>query len=144
MLSDIPFSLVIFDVDNFKKVNDEHNHLVGDKVLYMIGRIAKETFRGDDFVARMAGDEFAVILSSAGEDSSGAVERLRENISKKVFKYDRNGELVSIKISISAGVAWIREDDTPESLLERADKSMYLAKQRGRNKVVSETELKES
>lgn len=140
----IPFSLVIFDVDHFKQVNDEHNHLIGDKVLYMVGRIAKETFRADDFVARMAGDEFAAMLfGSTGTDSWHAVERLRSNIAKKVFKYERDGKPVSIKISISAGVAWVRSDDTPETLLERADKAMYLAKQRGRDQVVPESELKE-
>ncbi|HEX29267.1 TPA: GGDEF domain-containing protein [Candidatus Poribacteria bacterium] len=143
-VTNIPFSLVIFDVDHFKRVNDEHNHLIGDKVLYMVGRIAKETFRADDFVARMAGDEFAAMLfGSIGTDSWHAVERLRSNIAKKVFKYERDGKPVSIKISISAGVAWVRSDDTPETILERADKAMYLAKQRGRDQVVPESELKE-
>jgi diguanylate cyclase len=143
-VTSIPFSLVIFDVDNFKKVNDEHNHLIGDKVLYMVGRIARETFRSDDFVARMAGDEFAAMLfGSSGIDSWRAVDRLRDNISKKVFKYERGGEAMIIRITISAGVAWVRSEDTPETLLERADRAMYLAKQRGRNQVVPESELKE-
>lgn len=141
-VTNIPFSLVIFDIDNFKRINDEHGHLIGDRVLYMIGRIARETFRTDDFVARMAGDEFAAILMGCtGTESWNAVERLRDNIARKVFKYNRDGETVSLTVTISAGVAWVRKNDTPESLLERADQAMYLAKRRGRNQVVVETEL---
>jgi diguanylate cyclase (GGDEF)-like protein len=121
---DSMFSVTLFDVDNFKSINDNEGHLFGDHVLQDLARLLDESIRETDLVARYGGEEFLVLMPQT--DLNGACifsERLRETVEKK------------LEITISGGVAMAHDGDTPETLIARADTAMYGAKMAGRNQV---------
>ncbi len=121
------FSIIVFDVDKFKGINDTLGHIAGDKVLIKISECLLESFRKDDFVARYGGDEFIVIIEDLTEEM--AQERIalfNRNLKKRRFVSQKHGE---IKLSVSAGTAKAMDGDTIESIIDRADKAMYEAKQ---------------
>lgn len=124
------FSIIFFDLDHFKKVNDNYGHLVGDEILEEITNIVSKANRSADIFARYGGEEFIILTPET--DISGALihaERLRNAIEKYEFK--TIGHLTS-----SFGVTEFNaEKDTIETLLDRADKALYLAKEDGRNRV---------
>jgi len=126
-------SLLMIDLDFFKEKNDKFGHLVGDVILKEIAKILKSTLREIDIIGRYGGEEFIVALAGIGREGAfQAAERLRSNIEHSVFKaYD---EKVSSTISI--GVASFPEDGVDENILiESADKALYKAKEKGRNRV---------
>ncbi len=132
------FSVVMLDVDNFKRVNDVYGHLAGDQVLVTIASILRGDLRIDDLAARYGGEEFVVVLSRL--DLNGATKvanRLRERIESTPIIW---GEDI-IRVTASFGVAQVKEGDTPKSLLDRADKALYLAKSDGKNCVRSERDV---
>ncbi|PLY07377.1 MAG: diguanylate cyclase [Arcobacter sp.] len=124
------FGLAILDIDHFKKVNDTFGHQVGDKVLIEIANILKTNIRKTDFVGRFGGEEFLIICPESDKDG---VYKLIENIRKDIANYDFKDVG---KISASFGIALLKEKDSIESLLKRADEALYLAKNSGRNRVV--------
>jgi len=125
-----PISVVIFDLDHFKRINDTYGHLVGDCILKEFAEVLKESFRDTDCVARYGGEEFVAVLVNAKlEDACKKVERIREKVKKLVFCDEK------LKITFSAGVAQFKEGETIKELLEKADKNLYVAK-RERDKVV--------
>jgi len=125
-------SILFFDIDNFKKVNDKFGHSIGDKVLKRIAKIMKESIRQSDFYARWGGEEFIVaFVNSSLEDSKKTSEKLRvsiENDKQLLF-------LVKEGITASFGLTQIEEKDTLESALKRVDSSLYEAKGSGKNRV---------
>lgn len=126
-------SFLMIDLDHFKEKNDKFGHLVGDVILKEIAKILKSSLREIDIIGRYGGEEFSVVLAGIGKVGALQVaERLRLNIEQSVFKaYD---EKVSITISI--GVASFPEDGVDEkTLMESADKALYRAKEKGRNRV---------
>lgn len=126
------FSLILFDLNDFKKINDTFGHVAGDKVLIKVAECLKETFRRDDFITRYGGDEFAVIVE--GLDKEMADERLKvfnENLKKRRFVSYKKGE---IDITVSAGFTSVQDNDSPESIIERADTFMYLEKEKKNKK----------
>lgn len=129
------FSVLIADIDHFKQVNDNYGHLVGDKVLRFVASSLKRCVKGKDLVARFGGEEFAVILDNT--DISGAstvAEQIRQAVFSGIIK-DLNNKKTLDRISISLGVAQFSASDLPNDLLQRADEALYLAKDRGRNRV---------
>jgi diguanylate cyclase (GGDEF)-like protein len=124
------FSIIFFDLDNFKEVNDNFGHMVGDDVLERVTEIVSKANRSADIFARYGGEEFIILTPET--NMSGALihaERLRNDIESYNFK-------TAGKITSSFGVAeFDAENDTVESLLERADKALYMAKEFGRNRV---------
>ncbi len=119
-----PFSMVMFDIDHFKQVNDQQGHLHGDHVLQELARLLDESIRETDIVARYGGEEFMIVMPHT--DLAGAcifAERLRAQVESK------------LTITISGGVAAAQEGDTPEALIARADAALYSAKGAGRNRV---------
>jgi diguanylate cyclase (GGDEF)-like protein len=130
----VPFSLLLIDIDFFKKINDTFGHPEGDKVLKAVAHMIRETVRNIDVPVRYGGEEFAAILP--GTDRSGALtmaERLREKVGNTVFPLDRN----EIGITVSIGVATYPHDaENREQLLERADQALYYAKKNGRNRSI--------
>ena len=126
-------SLMMLDVDHFKRINDNYGHEVGDMALEELVRISRETLRDSDVMARIGGEEFAAILPET--DLAGGVtlaERLRENIEANRFEA---GE-ARIAFTASIGVTDVRAEDAGiEDMLNRADKGLYCAKERGRNQV---------
>jgi diguanylate cyclase (GGDEF)-like protein len=126
-------SFLMIDLDHFKEKNDKFGHLVGDVILKEIANILKSNLREIDIIGRYGGEEFAVVLAGIGKEGAIlAAERLRSSIEHSIFKaYD---EKVSITISI--GISSFPEDGVDEhTLIESADKALYRAKEKGRNRV---------
>lgn len=127
------FSLLMIDLDHFKKVNDTYGHLVGDSTLKGVANIIRATIRNIDIPARYGGEEFAVIL--VGTDAQGAkhtAERLRKTIMDTAF----SAEGKTFKVTVSIGISTSRGAATKEDMLERADQALYQAKESGRNSCV--------
>ncbi|MBF0295650.1 MAG: diguanylate cyclase [Magnetococcales bacterium] len=130
-----PLSFLLFDVDHFKRFNDEHGHDQGDRVLQAIGRLMKEHFRKIDFPCRYGGEEFCVILPSTpanmdGHGAWGVAERFRQRVEAQAID--------GLKVTISIGVAVhpMPEIKAPFDLVKVADNALYQAKRAGRNRVV--------
>jgi len=129
-----PLSLVLFDVDRFKTINDNYGHKAGDKALRMIAKYLKQTLRESDFVARYGGEEFIVVMPETAIDEAMVVaNKLRERITEVYFHYGEE----KVMVSISAGVASFGDKDTVESVFQRADQALYQAKHNGRNRCAS-------
>jgi len=130
-----PISLIAFDLDNFKWVNDTYGHSVGDKTLQFIAGVLAKSIRSVDFLARYGGEEFVIILPElALAEAKLAADKICNAVAKSEFKYNGN----SISITLSGGVAQVRKTDTAESIFERADAALYLAKESGRNRCETE------
>ena len=128
-----PICVAAWDVDRFKNINDNYGHQAGDKVLQIIGQHLSRSVRETDFVARYGGEEFVMILEGASvNEAFGLVDRLRESTGKVGFHF--RGEPVSV--TISCGITELRDDDSNETVFERADKLLYQAKHEGRNRCV--------
>ena len=129
-----PLSLIIFDIDHFKKVNDTYGHLAGDFVLKEVVRVVKPCFRSKDLFARSGGEEFCIIIQSQVQRAQSAIENARQKVEKHLFQYKTK----KIQVTISAGVACRQKEDKKwQELYERADKKLYEAKKAGRNKIIS-------
>ena len=133
--TEIPLSLLMVDIDFFKKVNDNFGHLAGDLALNHIAKQIKDTIRHEDIVGRYGGEEFAVILR--GIDHEGAVQ-LADRVRKAVETNPMMFEDQSVPITVSIGVATLYEDnyELPKNLSDEADQRLYAAKEGGRNRVV--------
>jgi two-component system, cell cycle response regulator len=129
-----PLSLLIMDMDHFKSVNDTYGHDVGDEVLRQLAGMIVQTIRSADLAARYGGEEFVVLMpeTDAARAYEGA-ERLRKIIESTPFKVSH--AVGAINKTISIGLSWLEPDDTPESLLKRADNALYQSKHHGRNRV---------
>ncbi|MDQ3928700.1 MAG: diguanylate cyclase [Chloroflexota bacterium] len=135
-------SLIMIDIDHFKSVNDRYGHVVGDEVLRWAGGIFRNGVRSTDKVARYGGEEIVAILPETGDrEACRVAERFRSAVSADPFTYTApSGEVVSIPITISVGVAELPGHAlTADSLLVAADSALYHAKRSGRNQVVSYT-----
>jgi two-component system, cell cycle response regulator len=131
-----PLSLIMFDIDYFKKINDTYGHLAGDYALATLANVVQQTIRQEDVFARYGGEEFAVICR--GVDLVGAAafgERIRRMVAAQLFVY---GE-TELKITVSVGVAAVSDVGMREhmELIGTADEALYEAKRNGRNQVVS-------
>lgn len=130
-----PISVIMFDIDHFKTVNDTYGHLTGDFVLQEIAKIIKASFRATDYVIRYGGEEILAILPYAKEkDACSRAEHIRKVIEEKEFLIGNK----IIKITISAGVYEKRDETNILELIGKADKRLYKAKKSGRNKVICE------
>jgi diguanylate cyclase len=124
------FAVAILDIDHFKKFNDVHGHAVGDKVLEVVGEVLRRTQRGTDHVARYGGEEFVVLLERLpGVQAKSVVDRHRGRIGKSSLRVDGK----DLSITVSAGVAEVQPGESITSVLERADRALYAAKEAGRN-----------
>ncbi len=130
--------LLVMDVDFFKRINDTLGHNTGDQVLAHMAAVTKESLRQTDQVFRFGGEEFVVILSDTPLNSAQMVaNRIRIGIESFPLSLDAQ----DIPATVSIGLAVLRHDDDRDSLFMRADAALYLAKHRGRNRVVLESEL---
>jgi diguanylate cyclase (GGDEF)-like protein len=134
-----PVSLILTDIDHFKKVNDTYGHPVGDEVLRRVAAILAGSARKIDIVARYGGEEFAIVLEAT--DRAGArqlAERIRVDVSQQVFQSSKG----SFKATLSLGVASYPDDATAKDvIIARADQSLYAAKHGGRNQTVCAADL---
>jgi diguanylate cyclase len=138
-----PLCLMLLDIDHFKRFNDTWGHQTGDQVLRLVAMTLKSNIKGKDMAARYGGEEFAAVLPET--DLEGAVivaDNIRKAVqAKELLKRSTNEKLG--RITASFGVAMYKPGDTPSTLIERADRCLYAAKHAGRNRVISELELKD-
>jgi len=127
-----PLSLLMLDIDHFKRINDSHGHSAGDEVLKAVAAAIKAQLRNVDMVFRFGGEEFLILLSNTGRDAAAMVgERLRQAAQAKDYWAD--GTL--IELTVSLGCSTLLPGESAESLLRRADSALYVAKREGRNRL---------
>jgi diguanylate cyclase len=135
-----PLTLMMTDIDHFKKFNDTYGHLTGDQVLRLVAMSLRQNVKGQDIAARYGGEEFAVVLPNTVLRSAITLgDQIRRAVMNKELMKRSTGENLG-RVTISIGVAALRKDDTPQSLIERADICLYAAKRSGRNRVISEAD----
>jgi diguanylate cyclase (GGDEF)-like protein len=134
-----PLSLALFDLDDFKRLNDFYGHPMGDRILKELGKLVRQNIRESDLPARYGGEEFAIILPETAElEAYELLERIRLLVAQTVFCLPEN----PLTISISVGVAQLEaRQHTSFELVELADKALYEAKRQGKNKVVRASSL---
>ena len=127
--------LLMMDIDDFKAINDKYGHIAGDKILIFIANMLKKTLRDGDKIFRYGGEEFIIILNRIEKEKCLQIaSRLLElvNGNKLIYK----GETINVTMSI--GTTMLAKNDTPDSLIARADKALYQAKENGKNQICSE------
>jgi diguanylate cyclase (GGDEF)-like protein len=131
---DRALSLIGFDIDHFKRVNDTHGHLAGDNLLRQIATAVKPRLRREDIFARTGGEEFGILLPEIAVDGARiTAEKVRRIVESTPLRYEQQ----VIPVTVSLGIAqMVATDTTPEELYKRADEKLYEAKQGGRNRVV--------
>lgn len=129
-----PFGLMLIDIDHFKRINDTFGHQAGDEVLTSIAAALRECVRPEDFVGRLGGDEFCILLDGLTDDNAEAVgKRIRSTIELYDFSINNSGQ--STVVTMSMGLAVCRSDDEVQTLYDRADKALYKSKELGRNRL---------
>ncbi len=128
-------SLIMFDIDFFKKINDTYGHLAGDYVLKHLASVIKARIRREDIMARYGGEEFTIVLPEIDSfNAAQFAEKIRKLVEKTLFKFEET----KIPVTISVGVASIVPDmHDPTEFIKKADEKLYQAKSQGRNQVVS-------
>ncbi|MGZ8473600.1 MAG: GGDEF domain-containing protein [Candidatus Deferrimicrobiaceae bacterium] len=136
-----PLTLLLFDIDHFKKVNDTYGHPAGDLILVKLGQVLADGIRSSDFAARYGGEEFTVVMTQADKEKAHAfAEILRSTVESTQFQVP--GQEHPLKVTISGGVANFPQDGGSTSELIRvADEALYQAKQLGRNRIVKAQQL---
>ena len=132
-----PLGAVAFDLDHFKRVNDEHGHEIGDRVLVWLGALLKEEARGVDVAARVGGEEFVVLLPRADHEAGRVfAERVRQAVEAggQASGRGRAGLSEALRLTVSAGVASADAPIDGQALLAEADRALYAAKRHGRNR----------
>lgn len=127
-------SVIMLDIDHFKKVNDTYGHQAGDEVLQNFAQVIKNILRPEDLLARYGGEEFVIVMQKPLGKALVVAERIR----KAVESTSVNTTAGNINITTSLGVATQNDGDTPETIVDRADKALYQAKHKGRNRVEKE------
>ena len=135
------FTLVMLDIDHFKRFNDKYGHLVGDKVLRHVGSIIMKNIKGRDIAARIGGEEFALLLGNTNYRGGITVaESIRQALAEQSLTTGEAKEPVG-RVTVSAGVASAKAQDSKVVLMDRADACLYVAKRQGRNRVLGEQDL---
>ncbi len=125
-----PLGLIVWDIDDFKKINDRYGHRSGDKALRVMGEKLKETIRETDFIGRYGGEEFVVLL--VGTDLEG-VKEVAEKMRLRIEKIALKANDEQIRMTISGGLSMFQHGDMPADVFERADQALYKAKRSGKN-----------
>jgi diguanylate cyclase len=141
MEKDEPLSVLLIDIDHFKKFNDDYGHQVGDQVLRLVAKVLQEGVREVDLAARYGGEELIAVLPGADLAACTTVaERVRRRIAEAKLTRRATGKEIG-SITVSIGVAQFRLAESAEAMIERCDRGLYQAKRLGRNRTVTEDEL---
>ncbi len=133
------FSLALFDIDDFKAINDAHGHQTGDRVLKAFAKVVLENVRDIDLACRWGGEEIMVGLVGANEeDALRIAERIRKNVADTILQSD-DGRKIDFRVS--GGVAGYQQDGDLEEMIKLADRALYEAKKSGKNKIVKAGEV---
>ncbi len=136
-----PLSIMMIDIDHFKKFNDSYGHQVGDQVLRLVGRVLQESVRECDLAARYGGEELIAVVPGAALDACAEVaERIRRRIGEARLTRRTTGEDIS-SVTVSIGVAQFRMAESADGLIERCDRALYQAKRSGRNCTARESSV---
>jgi diguanylate cyclase (GGDEF)-like protein len=128
-----PLSLLMFDIDHFKKINDQHGHLTGDFVLRELARRVRTRVRKEEVFARYGGEEFALTLPETSREQAVKVaEDIRKLVASEAFEFEGD----RIPVTVSIGVATVVNEISPDAFIKTADDNLYKAKKAGRNRVV--------
>ncbi|MGJ0301442.1 GGDEF domain-containing protein, partial [Aliarcobacter cryaerophilus] len=128
----MPFSIILFDIDDFKKINDDYGHLVGDKVLINIVKLINEDIRKTDTLYRVGGEEFIIICKNTiKSDAIIIAEKIRKKVEESLNIIENK------TITISIGVTEVISDDDENSIYKRVDDNLYMSKNSGKNRVTS-------
>lgn len=139
--NNVPFSVIMADIDHFKKVNDTHGHLVGDSLLRGFAAVLKGQVRRNDMVARYGGEEFLILLPETNVEGAYAVgEKIRTALDAKEWKVKDSGSRIG-RIKASLGIAQYEMTETGNQVVDRADKALYQAKTQGRDRIIIYSEL---
>lgn len=131
-------SLLMLDLDDFKKINDTYGHLIGDRVLVAFSQKCRKSIRGDDVLARYGGEEFAIILPGASlKNALKKGRQICDTISSARYATEKDSDENYLSVTVSIGVTAFRPDDTAETIISRADKALYKAKRSGKNCAVA-------
>ena len=130
---DRPLTMVICDIDHFKRINDNYGHLAGDKVLRIIAKSLRKRLRKTDFIARVGGEEFVILMPETElQQALKVAEGVREAIASCPFHFKEQ----PVSITLSFGISVFSDGDLPDQVFARADKALYEAKDKGRNRCV--------
>jgi len=139
--NNVPFSVIMVDIDYFKKVNDVHGHLVGDSLLRGFAAVLKSQVRRNDMAARYGGEEFIILLPETNVEGAYAVgEKIRMALAAKEWKIKDSGKRIG-HIKASMGIAQYVMTETGNQVVERADTALYQAKEQGRDRIIIHSEL---
>jgi len=133
---DEKLSIILLDIDDFKTLNDNYGHIIGDSIIKKVVAVISKCIRRDDLLVRWGGDEFIVLTFSDIKAAVGVAERIRKEVEAINLEEDT---VINSKITISSGVAEYAEGDNQDSLTQKADKALYKSKKDGRNRVSIET-----
>lgn len=129
---EIPYGVMFMDIDHFKSVNDDYGHDAGDKVLQMVAKTFRSTIRSNDIVGRWGGEEFVAVFQGVTQETLNTLaEKMRMLVERSSI---RENEFI-LKVTVSIGATLVNPEDSIETILARADKLMYEAKDKGRNQV---------
>jgi diguanylate cyclase len=139
--NDSPFSIIMMDIDHFKRVNDTFGHLVGDSILRSFAHMIKDHLRKNDIAARYGGEEFLILLPETEIKGAEAVgQKIRKALSTKEWRLKETGKSIG-KITVSMGISLYKFNEPEKSLIKRADDALYLAKNNGRDQIITQKEL---
>ncbi len=137
-----PFSLLMLDIDDFKKINDAYGHQIGDRVLVALVKKCTEFIRDEDFLARYGGEEFVIVLPGASlRNALKKAQRLRKAIAGTHYTTDKEKGGKGLSITVSIGASSFSKKDSVSTVIDRSDQALYQAKRTGKNRVVSEEDM---
>jgi diguanylate cyclase len=133
--ADTPLALAICDIDHFKQFNDTHGHQIGDEVIKFVGSSLGRAANADIFTSRYGGEEFVMVFErGAAAEAMPILDKIRATIAARELKVTHTGQSLG-RLSFSGGIAHLGIQDSPGSILKRADAALYRAKQDGRNRI---------